>query len=153
MTSKTNPALSSSAFVLKRVLIVDHDDIVRTVLCTLLRSWGITACSAATLIGACRTVVSDGPFDAIICTYELPDGNAFDLVEWMTAQQVEVPTLVPYGSPRPLSPPPDNVRLVSKPFDPEELRGVIERAQRCAKPVICRKSALRRRRGSSSGKR
>jgi DNA-binding NtrC family response regulator len=150
MTSQADLAPSTSS-VLKHVLIVDQDDMIRTVLCTLLRSWGFTACGAASLIRACRMVVSDGPFDAIICNYELPDGNAFDLVEWMTAQQVEVPTLVPYGSREPMAPAPHNVRLVSKPFDPEELRGAIDRAQHCAKPHICRKSALRQRRDRRGG--
>jgi DNA-binding NtrC family response regulator len=150
MTSKADASLSSPPAI-KHVLIVDQDDMIRKVLCTLLRSWGFTACSAPNLIGACRMVVSDGPFDAIVCNYDLPDGNAFDLVDWMTTQQIEVPTLVPYGSQQPTSPAPNNVRLVPKPFDPEELHNAIDRAQRCAHPVICRKSALRRRRGGSGG--
>ena len=145
MTSKADSTLSSPPAI-KHVLIVDQEDMIRTVLGTLLRSWGFTTCGAPSLIRACRLVVSDGPFDAIICAYELPDGNAFDLVEWMIAQQVEVPTLVPYGARQPISSAPRNVRMISKPFDPEELRGAIERAQRCARPVIRRKSALRRRR-------
>ncbi|EDY16640.1 response regulator receiver protein [Chthoniobacter flavus Ellin428] len=145
MTTRADPTLSSPSAI-KHVLIVDQDDMIRTVLCTMLRSWGFSTCAAATLIGACRTVVSDGPFDAIICNYDLPDGTAFNLVEWMTTQQLEVPTLVPYGALPPTSPAPDNVRLVSKPFDPEELRTAIDRAHRRAKPVIRRKSALGRRR-------
>jgi len=150
MTSKVDSTLSSFPTI-KHVLIVDQEDMIRTVLGTLLRSWGFTTCCATSLIAACRMVISDGPFDAIICNYDLPDGNAFNLVEWMIRQQVEVPTLVPYGALPPMAPAPDNVRLVSKPFDPEELRAAIERAQHCARPVICRKSALRRRRGSRRG--
>ena len=103
---------------------------IRLILASLLNSWGFTTHTAFNLFGACRMVVSEGPFDAIVCNYELPDGNAFDLVNWMQEQQLEVPTIVPYGALRPITEPEDNVTLLAKPFDPSELREAIEHAGR-----------------------
>lgn len=111
------------------MLIVDEDEIVRTVLATLLQSWNYTTTIARNLIGACHLVISDGPFDAIVCNYELPDGNAFDLFYWMQEQELEVPTIVPYGALRPMTAPQANVKLLEKPLDPAELRVAIEGAR------------------------
>ena len=112
----------------KRVLIVDEQQMIRSILTSFVRSWGFTARVAADLNGACHVVVSDGPFDAVICNDELPDGNAFDLVDWMYEQGLEVPTIVPCGALRPLKEPRAMVTMLSKPFDPADIRDVIERA-------------------------
>jgi DNA-binding NtrC family response regulator len=110
------------------VLIVDEQEMIRTILASLLQSWGFTTHIARDLLSACRMVVSDGPYDAIICNYDLPDGNAFNLVDWMHEQELVVPTIVPYGALPPMEEPQGNVKLLSKPYDPVELRQAIERA-------------------------
>jgi DNA-binding NtrC family response regulator len=110
------------------VLIVDDQEMIRTILASFLKSWGFTTHIARDLISACRMVVSDGPFDVIICNYDLPDGNAYNLVDWMREQGLVVPTVVPYGNPPPTNEHKDNVKLLSRPFDPLELREVIEHA-------------------------
>jgi len=115
---------------IKHVLIVDEQDMIRNILAAMLQSWGFTTRIARNLTGACRMVVSDGPFDAIICNYDLPDGNAFDLVDWMHEQQLEVPTVVPCGALPPMREPGDSVKMLAKPFDPLELREAIEHAAR-----------------------
>lgn len=152
MNSKTTPPTTDSPPVIRHILIVDAQDIIRSVLCHLLQSWGFTTRAVGNLACACRMVVSDGPFDAIVCNYDLPDGNAFDLIEWMREQQLEVAAIVPFGTRPPMSRPPGNVKLMSKPFDPLELRDAIDRAarkragnigrathrRRCLSPRSCR---------------
>ena len=125
-----NPTLGSSVSpppASKHVLVVDEQQIIRSILTSFVHSWGFTARAAADLSGACRMIVADGPFDDVICNYELPDGNAFDLVDWMHEQGLEVPTIVPYNASRAVKAPRATVTMLTKPFDPADIRDAIER--------------------------
>jgi DNA-binding NtrC family response regulator len=105
---------------------------IREILCRILQSWGMVTHTAPNLISACRAVVTEGPFDVIICNYDLPDGNAYNLVDWIHEQGLKVPTLVPYGTLMPTSAPHHReVKLLAKPFDPVDLRAAIENLTHC----------------------
>jgi DNA-binding NtrC family response regulator len=112
----------------KRVLIVDSQEMVRSVLCRMLKSWGLGCHPASNLLGAYRAVMSEGPFDAVVCDYELSDGNAFDLAALMRERGITAPMVAPVGSPEPLAKPAAGVELLAKPFDPIELKRALERA-------------------------
>jgi len=131
--------------VSKHVLIVDEQLMIRSIITSFAHSWGFTARGAASLSGACRMIVSDGPFDGVICNYELPDGDAFDLVDWMHEQGLEVPTIVPYDGSRPKKVPRATVTMLAKPFDPVDMREALERASHggaggSARPTARKKS-------------
>lgn len=93
----------------------------------MVQMWGLSSCSASNLIEACQAVVSEGPLDAVICDYELPDGNAYNLIAWMRQHHLNVPTIVPFGALRPLAEPDAGVELLFRPFDAEELKATLER--------------------------
>lgn len=121
----------------KCVLVVDSQAMIRTVLTSLLQSWGYRGHPADGLIAACRAVVSEGPFDAVICNAELPDGTAFDLIRWMRGHDLHVPTIIPYGVALPGQlEAQENVTLLAKPFDPAKLHAAIQGTEaRLASPA------------------
>jgi DNA-binding NtrC family response regulator len=122
-SSPLNAADSST----KKVLIVDGQEMIRSLLCRMLKSWGLACHPASDLLSAYRAVLSEGPFDAVVCDYELPDGNAFNLIALMREHGLRAPAVVPVGSLVPMARPEEGVELLAKPFDPIELKGALER--------------------------
>jgi DNA-binding NtrC family response regulator len=111
----------------KRVLVVDSQEMVRTLLCRILTTWGFACHPASSLLSAYRAVLTEAPFDAVVCDYELPDGNAYNLVSLMREHGLKAPTVAPVGSLAPMAPPDSGVELLRKPFDPSELKTALER--------------------------
>jgi len=108
----------------KKVLIVDGQEMIRSLLCRMLKSWGLDSHPVPDLLSACRAVVSEGPFDAVVCDYELPDGNVCAMVALMREDEVAP---APAGSVDGAMQPETGVELLTKPFDPIELKRALER--------------------------
>ena len=125
MNSSSLDAANSPA---KKVLIVDSQEMVRSLLCRMLKSWGLACHPAPDIFSACQAALSDGPFDAVVCDYELPDGNAYNLIEHMRRHGFKAPAVVPVAALAPTLRPQAGVELLAKPFDPTELRGALERS-------------------------
>jgi DNA-binding NtrC family response regulator len=123
-SSSSNTAAASPA---KKILIVDSQEMIRSLLCRRLKAWGLDCHSAANLASACRAAQSGGPFDAVVCDYKLPDGNALHLIAHMREHGVMAPTVVPVGSADAMARPEAGVELLAKPFDPSELKEALER--------------------------
>ena len=124
MNSSSLDAANSPA---KKVLIVDSQEMVRSLLCRMLKSWGLACHPAPDIFSACQAALSDGPFDAVVCDYELPDGNAYNLIEHMRRHGFKAPAVVPVAALAPTVRPQAGVELLAKPFDPIELKGALER--------------------------
>jgi DNA-binding NtrC family response regulator len=125
-TMNSSP-FDATDFPIKKVLIVDSQEMIRSLLCRMLKSWGLACQAAPDLLSAYRAMVSEGPFDAVVCEYELPDGNASNLIALMREHGLAAPTVVPVGSLASAGKPEAGVKLLTKPFDPIELRRVLER--------------------------
>jgi CheY-like chemotaxis protein len=111
----------------KKVLIVDSQEMIRSLLCRMLKSWGLACHPAPNLMSAYRAALWDGPFDAVVCDYELADGNAYNLIALMREHGVTAPTVVPVGSCVAKTRHEAGVEYLAKPFDPIELREALER--------------------------
>jgi DNA-binding NtrC family response regulator len=110
-----------------RVLVVDGQEMVRCLLCRILKSWGLACHPATNLMSAYRAALSEGPFDAVVCDYELPDGNADNLAALMREHGIMTPIVAPIGSLAPMTKHEPGVELLAKPFDPIDLKAVLER--------------------------
>ena len=111
----------------KRVLIVENQEMIRLVLCRMLKSWGLDCHPAPDLLSAFRVVSSEGPFDAVICDYALPDGDICTMVALMREHEVMAPIVAPAGLAGVTTNPEAGVELLTKPFDPIELKRALER--------------------------
>jgi DNA-binding NtrC family response regulator len=123
-----SPSLDAANSPNKKVLIVDSQEMVRSLLCRMLKSWGLDCHPAPDIFSACQAVLSEGPFDAVVCDYELPDGTAYNLIAHMRKHRMKTPAIVPVGALAPTVRPEAGVELLAKPFDPTELRGALERS-------------------------
>jgi len=111
----------------KRILIVDGQEMIRSLLCRILKSWGLDCHPATDLLSACRAVISEGPFDAVVCDYEMPDGNVCAMVALMRGHEAVTPAAASAGSVDATAKSEAGVELLAKPFDPIELKGALER--------------------------
>jgi DNA-binding NtrC family response regulator len=122
----SSPSSASDAPT-KKVLIVDNQEMIRSLLCRMMKSWGLDCHAAPNLLSAYRALLSEGPFDAVVCDYELPDGNAYNLIAFMREHGVMAPIVAPVGLLAPVAKPAAGVELLAKPFDPIELKRALER--------------------------
>ena len=111
----------------KKVLIVDSQEMVRSLLCRMLKSWGLACQPAPNLMSARRAVLTEGPFDAVVCDHDLPDGNVYDLIAHMREHGMMAPTVAPVACRVPTARREAGVELLVKPFDPTELKCALER--------------------------
>ena len=80
-----------------RILLVDDDAMVLSLLAEYLESHGYLIG-----LGDCRQEAEDllksGAFDAAILDYELPDGNALDILKWLRVTDTDVPVIILTGN-------------------------------------------------------
>ena len=75
------------------VLIVDDEPDLCELLSITLGRMGIESRAVSDIAGA-RSALKDGHFDLCLTDMQLPDGNGLDLVEWLAANQPELPVAV-----------------------------------------------------------
>ena len=128
---------------LRLLVVEDHAD-MRNSLRVLFRMLGCTAHFSETLAAA-RAAVQAEPFDVLLSDINLPDGDGWDLLRELIASGHRPPTAIAmsgFGSDKDVIQSRAagfEVHLV-KPFSPEELHGILERA--AAKLSISRRGAL-----------
>ena len=114
--------------MLKVLVVEDHDD-TRELISTFLQRWGFVVRSAEGLEAGLK-IVQDEPFDAIVSDIGLRDGSGYALVAAAKRQRPGLTAIAmsAYGSN-------EDVLLgkvagfdhhLVKPFDPLELRNVLE---------------------------
>jgi DNA-binding NtrC family response regulator len=79
-----------------RILIVEDDEVYRLSLRAYLRSLGYQTVEAPTLAAAREAFVSVSP-DAVVLDYELPDGNALELLPFLKGANAEIPVIIMTG--------------------------------------------------------
>ena len=75
------------------VLIVDDEPDLCELLSITLGRMGIESRAVSDIAGA-RSALKDGHFDLCLTDMQLPDGNGLDLVEWLAANQPDLPVAV-----------------------------------------------------------
>jgi DNA-binding NtrC family response regulator len=76
------------------LLIVNPDPHSRSSLVQVLGEFGLDAFETPDLESATRAIFLRGPFGAIICEKELPDGFALNFVHWLRNQVIATPVLI-----------------------------------------------------------
>ena len=79
-----------------RILIVEDDDVYRLSIRTFLRKQGYHTIEVATVAEARDAFVASSP-EAVVVDYELPDGNALELLPFLKASNPEIPVIILTG--------------------------------------------------------
>jgi two-component system chemotaxis response regulator CheY len=109
-----------------RALIVDDSRAMRTILRRLLIESGYTDVTEAPDATSARIAAVDGRPDVVVVDWQLPDGNALDLVRCLRAEGEQAPVVV--LAPATETDAPDAARAagathcVAKPFTGDDLR-------------------------------
>jgi DNA-binding NtrC family response regulator len=116
--------------VIGRLLVVDDERNIRELLRIVFEAEGYTVTEASTYAEATQQL-EQGNFDLVMCDIFLPDGNGLDLVRSYHARDPDAHFVVitAHSTPaRALSALRDGaVEYVSKPFDVEELKIIVEK--------------------------
>lgn len=113
-----------------RVLIVDDDEGVSTVLSRLFSRLGWTFDARDTVAGA-HEFFAKRHYDLAVCDVDLPDGNGIDMARAFLREKPSTRVLMLSGDPRNLDRARDSGlrECLPKPFDLEELKALVETSQ------------------------
>jgi DNA-binding NtrC family response regulator len=81
---------------------------------------------AETIEMAVRAVFLWGPFEAVVCDYQLPDGNGLVFKNWLREQVINLPFLLMSGD-VPAVKTSRRFSVLSKPFQIQEFRTALDR--------------------------
>jgi DNA-binding NtrC family response regulator len=110
-----------------RILIVDDNQGMRELLSQLLLEWSYATVTAGTLEEARNIILSQEPFKAVVCDFELPDGNGLQFLSWLRwERQNQTRFLLISGSASFVRYRPSDFAFLAKPFHLEELRSRLE---------------------------
>ena len=110
-----------------RILLIDDNPDIRELLGQLLEEWDYAAVTAASLAEARQAVLTDGPFKAVICDFDLPDGNGLQFLAWLRWERRDHgPFLLISGSSNFDGDHPSDFAFLAKPFRMEELRSRLD---------------------------
>jgi len=114
-----------------RILVVDDEESLLDFICLLLEEVGYQVRSASSLQEGTKLFFDDS-FDLVICDIMMPDGNGLELLKAIKSQKsrTSVVMMTAYTSTRSAI---EAMKLgaydyVSKPFDVEELKVVVQKA-------------------------
>ena len=111
-----------------RILVVDDQPEMRELLAQLFCNWSYAAVTAATLAEARNAVLTQGPFKAVVCDFDLPDGTGLQFWSWLRWDRRDAARfLLMSGSTSFVRHHAADFTFLAKPFRPEELhRSVLE---------------------------
>ena len=111
----------------KRILIVDDEPLIRSILRRLLRRKGYTTFEAESNASALRLFMKEQPLHALLCDVYVGPDSGWMLAKRIHAEQPTIRVVMLTGSQAP-SPPqlPFHHAVLLKPFDQEELVRAIE---------------------------
>jgi len=110
-----------------RILLIDDSPEIRELIARLFDEWGYATVTVATLAEARNAVLSGATFKAVVCDFELSDGNGLEFLAWLRSdRQIHAPFLLISGSVDFDGGHPPDCSFLAKPFRLEELRSRIE---------------------------
>ena len=80
-----------------RILVIDDDDYLRSVLCSQLRNKGVVSIAEATKASDVLSQIDLFEPDLVLLDIELPDGNGFDICERLRTRGFEKPIIMLTG--------------------------------------------------------
>ena len=115
------------------ILLIEDEDLVRSLARRLLESKGYKVGEAASLAAARDKWRGEGPFDVILSDVQLPDGNSYELIRGWCQPNLALRVVFISGfseewlatSGRFL----EGAQFLQKPFHPRELLAVIQNAK------------------------
>ncbi len=66
-----------------RIMVVDDEEDIRTLLAMFLRREGATVAQADSVIGAKEFLKTEAEFNIIVCDYKMPGGSGKELILWL----------------------------------------------------------------------
>jgi len=109
-----------------RILLIDDKAEMRELLTQLFRQWSYTTVAAATVEEARQAVLTQGPFQMVVCDFELPDGNGLQFWSWLRQERRDgARFLLMSGSASFMRHRSADFAFLAKPFRPEELRSSV----------------------------
>lgn len=108
-----------------RILLVESDPALRTMLGRTLGEWGWEVAAAEDLQTAIRGILSRGPFDLMVCDQELPDGSGMVLLRWVRDQVIATPFVLLSGAAAPLPKSSARFGCLLKPIELAQLHGTL----------------------------
>ena len=117
---------------MEKILIVEDDHEVRQLQCLWLEQRSIASVTAGTLTEAREVILTGGPFKAIVCEFDLPDGNGLQLFAWLRHEQHNPVAflLISEGASLLRFYRAQDFMVLTRPFQPDELcsrvRGLID---------------------------
>ena len=122
--------LKKSSNVKHRILAVDDDEELLTLITILLSAMGHDVVAAPGGKEAQRILTKDKKFSLLILDLQMPDVSGPDVLDWMTSMKIEIQTLIITAYPesdlmeRALKY--GHITMIKKPFGPDGLRGAVE---------------------------
>ena len=110
----------------KRVLIVEDDAVMESLLHRMLESWGFETYGAVSAEAAVKAALMSGPFDAIISDHNLPQASGIGFERWLREQVISIPFILISGQRPTQFEPTNRTRFLSKPFRMDELAALLE---------------------------
>jgi excisionase family DNA binding protein len=122
--------LKGASKVHHRILVVDDDTELLTLVSVLLSAMGHDVVAAPGGKEAQRVLARDERFSLIILDLQMPEVDGPGVLEWMASMKIEIPILIVTAYPeselmeRALKY--GHFTVLKKPFEPEGLRGAVE---------------------------
>ena len=122
--------LEKASNVRYRILVVDDDEELLTLVTILLSSMGHDVVAAPGGKEAQRVLAKNRKFSLLILDMQMPEVPGPDLLEWMSKMRIDIQTLIITAYPesdlmeRALEY--GHFTVLKKPFEPEALRGAVE---------------------------
>jgi EAL domain-containing protein (putative c-di-GMP-specific phosphodiesterase class I) len=87
-----------------RVLVIDDDPFVRSVIARMLCNLGVPQCEEAPdgLLGLRALESSSSPFDLVICDIAMPDADGMEFMRWMAERTFTSPLMILSSRPAPI---------------------------------------------------
>lgn len=121
-----NPPAASKTPSERPFLVVSHDGDLRMRLRELLESWSVDVVDVPDLSMALRRLLLSGPFAAVLCDEELPEGSAMSLMRLASSQGIDVPFVVAASTLPPRAASRCRIRFLAKPLRPSDLWDAID---------------------------
>lgn len=119
----TNSSLAPNG---KRVLVVEDDAAMESLLHRMLEAWGFESYGVESAESAVKAALMSGPFDAIIADHNLPLGSGIGFERWLREQVINIPFILISGNRPPQFEPTNRTRFLGKPFRLGELAALLE---------------------------